>query len=131
MVGLALLCVATIPACDKRIPQEVTGTLSSDAGPLTDTPVRLYSSFRKCDGKFFEVRTNSNGAFRFNTESTRGGLSVVTQKIALCTERGGTWEPLWSTITGGGATRIVLNCKPPQGEGEFCDIKVTYGKADA
>lgn len=122
---LGWCCLLALGGCDKQVPQEITGTLVLATGPASETRLRLYESFEECSGNYIETRTDAAGAFKFNTESTRGGISVVTQTIALCTEDAGTWQPLWSIVTEGGAPEIVLTCKPPQGEGEYCDAYVT------
>ena len=129
VVGVSLL--VGLLSCDKQIPQRIIGTLSSNNGPSANVALRLYPSFRKCDGKFSESQTDSKGAFQFGTESTRGGVDVVVQEIALCAEQTGTWVPLWSTVIGGGAVQIDLTCKPRGLEEEFCELKARYSESDA
>ncbi len=125
-VALVPACVLALSACDKQVTTEVAGSLVSDSGPMADVPLRLYESYKACEGQSFETKTDTSGRFSFKTESTRGGISVVTQEIALCTQQSGEWKPLWSTITEGGAPKLVLTCKPPSGEDEFCDIRAVY-----
>jgi hypothetical protein len=125
--GIVLFC--GIAACNKTIPQTVTGTLSSNEGPVSNQTVRLYASHPGCEGEFVESKTDSSGVFRFATQSIRGGLAVVTQPIALCVENSGAWVPLWATIIGGGAHSLQLTCKPRTKEDpfvEFCEIKANY-----
>ena len=132
MVGIVLCCGIT--ACDKTIPQTFTGVLSSNSAPESNLSIRLYASHKKCEGEFLESKTDSSGVFSFSTHSVRGGLAVVTQSIALCVEKSGSWVPLWSTITGGGAHSLQLNCKPRPKEDpfvEFCEIKANYENKDA
>jgi hypothetical protein len=127
MAGIVLCC--SIAACNKTIPQTVSGVLSSNGGPESNLPLRLHASHKKCEGKFVESKTDSSGVFRFSTHSVRGGLAVVTQQIALCVEKPGAWVPLWSTIIGGGAHSLQLNCKPRLKEDpfvEFCEVKANY-----
>jgi hypothetical protein len=126
VLALGLLCAITLGACDKQVATEITGSLASEFGPMANIPVRLYESYKACDGEPLETKTDANGRFRFETESTRGGISVVTQEIALCTEQSGQWKPLWSTIIEGGAAKLVLSCKPQNDEGDFCDIQAAY-----
>ena len=122
------IVACVVSGCDKQIPQTVVGTINTAAGPASNIAVRLYPSFRTCEGQFLEGRTDASGRFSFFTESTRGGLSVVVQHLALCTEVAGKWQPLWSIVTGGGATRVVLNCQPQKNdEGENCESEFTYG----
>lgn len=121
----ALSFAVVLTGCDKQVPQEITGSISLGSGPMADTKLRLYASEKSCEGEYVESTTDTNGAFRFETESTRGGVGVVTQSIAICAEQSGDWKPLWSIVTGGGAPRIILTCKPTASEDEeFCDITV-------
>lgn len=118
-----------VVACDTQVPQVITGTLSLSEGPVANRTIRLYASYPLCQEAFVETRTDASGAFRFQTQSTKGGLSVVTQSIALCIERSGSWTPIWATILGGGAHRIDLTCKPVVGDepfAEFCEVKARY-----
>jgi hypothetical protein len=126
-IGMSLL----LGACDKQVQQTITGTLASSTGPTANMHLRLYESFKTCEGTFVEGRTDAQGAFKFRTVSTRGGISVVTQPIALCVEESGRWSPLWSTVTGGGAESMVLTCGPQavgresrSAADEFCDLMV-------
>jgi hypothetical protein len=122
-----VVAVAAVPigGCDTQVPQTVSGSLATPDGPAANQSLRLYDSFRTCEGHFVEARTNEAGEFRFHTSSTKGGISEVTQSLALCAERDGKWRPLWSTITGGGAAAVTLKCgssKPTRAE--FCEIKI-------
>jgi len=123
-----------VAACDQVLPQALTGTLHTTDGAWANQPLRLYASYPACDGAFVETRTDGNGAFRFATETTKGGLSVVTQSIALCVQKSGAWVPLWATIIGGGAKSITLTCRPPTGNdpfAEFCEVNADYSARDA
>ncbi len=126
-----LLFMPFLCACDTQVPQTINVRVSSDLGPITDMPLRLYESFRACEGTFVEGHTDEKGAFRFDTVTTRGGIAEVTQSIALCAEKSGRWEPLWSTITGGGAESMDLECGPNavarelrSAADEFCELTV-------
>jgi hypothetical protein len=111
--------------CDRQVPQTVSGSLASAEGPTVNLSLRLYESFEGCSGRYVETRTNDQGEFHFRTSSTKGGISEITQSIALCTEQNGQWIPLWSTITAGGATTITLRCAPPKSsDDEFCEMKI-------
>lgn len=119
-----------VAACDQDLPQVVTGTLHTTEGAWANQSLRLYASHPACDGAFVETRTDGNGAFRFATETTKGGLSVVTQSIALCIQKSGAWVPLWATIIGGGAKSMTLTCRPRTGNDpfvEFCEVNADYG----
>jgi len=119
-----------IAACDQQLPQVVTGSLRTADRAWATQSLRLYASHPACDGAFVETRTDANGTFRFTTETTMGGLSVVTQPIALCVEKSGAWVPLWATIIGGGAKSITLTCQPRTGNDpfvEFCELNADYG----
>ena len=96
--------------------------------------LRLYASYPNCEGEYIETETDDDGSFIFHTESTRGGLSVVTQSIALCVKEEGSWRPLWATITGGGAPTIKMTCQPVESDDpfeEFCDIESDYSDKNA
>jgi hypothetical protein len=111
--------------CDRQVQQTISGSFKGINGPNADLPLRLYESFEMCEGQYVETRTDELGAFRFRTTSTKGGISEVTQSIALCAERDGRWAPLWSTIIGGGAAAIALECGPPKSSsGEFCEMRI-------
>ena len=120
-----LLCASLVSGCDTQVAQVISGTLTSESGPVANSTLRLYDSFRTCEGAFVEGNTDQHGKFRFTTVSTKGGISVVTQSIALCSEQSGKWIPLWSTITGGGSEAIGLECKPRDSQDdEFCDMNI-------
>ena len=120
-----LLCASLVIGCDTQVAQVISGTLYSEDGPVANSSLRLYESFRTCEGNYVEGNTDQMGKFRFNAASTKGGISEVTQSIALCSERAEKWVPLWSTITGGGSEAIFLECKPRgTQDDEFCDMKV-------
>ena len=124
----ALSFALVLVGCDKQVPQEITGSIAFGSGAVANTKLRLYASEKTCEGQYVEAVTDATGGFRFQTESTRGGIGVVTQAIAICSEQSGDWKPVWSTITGGGAPRIILTCKPATDEEqEFCDVKVPSG----
>jgi hypothetical protein len=125
MANATLLCASLVGGCDTQVAQVISGTLASETGPVAGTRVRLYESFGTCEGTFVEANTNQQGAFRFSTVTTKGGIAEVTQSISLCTELSGRWTPLWSTITGGGSKAIVLECSPLSSQDdEFCDMKI-------
>ena len=120
-----LLSASLVTSCDIQVAQVISGRLASESGPVASLKLRLYESFRTCEGAFVEGSTDPQGAFRFNTVSTKGGIAVVTQSITLCSEQSGKWTPLWSTITGGGSKAIALECKPRGSQDdEFCDMKI-------
>ena len=122
-----------IASCDKQVDQIISGSIKLEKIQVIQKPVRIYSSYKKCEGNYMETMTDSNGAFTFNTTSTRGGLAVVTQSIALCISKENKWQPLWSTIVGGGANQIILNCTSvgKNSDEEFCDIKMNYNEKDS
>jgi len=126
-----LLCTLALAACDKQVAQKITGTLASESGPVANASLRLYRSYQSCNGDYAQAQTDASGRFLFSTESTKGGISVVTQEIALCTEQMGAWKPLWSTITEGGAPKLVITCKPKTVDEESCDIQAIYDTEDA
>jgi hypothetical protein len=130
-LALTIAAVAAV-GCDKLVSQDISGTLVLADGRGANLPLRLYESFEACEGRFVSGQTDGSGNFQFRTTTTLGGISVVTQSIALCTEREGKWAPLWSTITGGGAPNITLRCAPPKStEDEFCDMKIDYSGSAA
>lgn len=133
-MALSAACFAvSLSGCDKQIPQRVTGTLVGPSGPVSNVELRLYPSYQECSGTFIEAKTDDRGAFTFLTQSTQGGLSVVVQELALCTKDARGWAPLWSIITGGGATLVKLTCRSDEksADGEFCDSDFIYGASDA
>ena len=121
---MAALCAVLAAGCDRQVSQTISGSLATSDGPSANLPLRLYESFQTCEGQYVEARTNEIGAFQFRTSTTKGGISEVTQSIALCTNHDGQWAPLWSTITGGGSPAITLICGPPKSaDAEFCEMK--------
>jgi hypothetical protein len=123
--ALAMATVVTTGCADRQLPQTITGSLSTRDGSGANRSVRLYESYEKCEGNYVEARTNEAGEFKFQTTTWQGGISEVTQSVALCVERDGKWLPLWSTITGGGAEAITLVCKPAQSaDDEFCEMRM-------
>ena len=129
-----ILVALAIVACDKQVPQVITGTLALGEFPSGNMKLRLYASYPDCEGEYIETQTDKDGSFDFHTESTRGGLSVVTQSIALCVEEDGAWHPLWATITAGGAPSIRMKCQPVESDDpfeEFCDIETDYSDKNA
>ncbi len=130
-VALSIAASLGVSACDRDIPQTIVGTLASHEGPVAHQTLRLYASYPECDGTFLESTTDDAGRFRFTTRSTRGGMSVVTQSIALCTEVAGTWSPVWATVTGGGARTVNLTCMPRIPDDpfvKFCEVKADYSE---
>ena len=98
---------------------------------MANENLRYYASFKSCEGDYIDFTTDAGGRFRLQTESTQGGVGVVTQEIAICFEQVGKWYPLWSTVTGGGAPKIVLACAPPQDpDTELCELTIP-GASDA
>ena len=107
----------------------ISGTLSMDGTPSANVELRLYASYPECEGVYIQSKTDSNGSFLFRTESTKGGISEVTQLIALCVEKDGSWRPLWAPIIGGGASSIKMTCKPEKRDDpfdKFCTLDVDY-----
>jgi hypothetical protein len=130
VAALIVVACAGLSGCDEQIPQLVTGSLSLKEGPVANRALRLYASHPNCEGTFAEARTDANGRFNFRTESTRGGVSVVVQPMALCVEHSGRWTPLWATLIGGGANRITLMCRPHDTNDpfdQFCVVDAQYG----
>ena len=125
LTPVAAVAAVSIGGCDTQVPQTISGSLATPEGPAENQSLRLYESFQTCEGHFVEARTNEVGEFQFRTSSTKGGISEVTQTLALCAERDGNWSPLWSTITGGGAAAVTLQCgSPKSSEDEFCEMKI-------
>lgn len=122
-----LLCFA---ACDMQVPQEVVGTLIIGDAPATNVEVHLYAA-EACEGAAMRASTNTGGEFRFTTESTRGGIGVVTQSLTLCVSNGAGEEKLWSSTHGGGAGRITLTCHLSPAEKKGCNDAFRYGNKDA
>ena len=130
IAALALSGSAALSGCDEQVPQLVTGSLLLKEGIAANRAIRLYASYPNCDGAFVESRTDAEGRFNLRTESTRGGVSVVTQPMALCVEQSGKWAPVWSTIMGGGAKRVTLTCRPHDTKDpfdEYCKVHAQYG----
>jgi hypothetical protein len=123
--AFAAASVLTTGCADHQLPQTITGSLELPDSSSANLSLRLYDSFEKCEGSYVEAPTNEAGEFKFQTTTWKGGISEVTQSIALCIQRDGKWTPLWSTITGGGSAAITLVCKPAQSaDDEFCDMKI-------
>lgn len=55
---------------------------------------------------------------------------MVVQRLALRSEQSGVWTPMWSTVIGGGATSITLNCKTPVADEEFREMRIRYEPLD-
>ena len=53
-----------------------------------------------------------NGMWIFRISSTRGGVGVVTQELALCYQGDqGSATKMWHSLHGGGAPLLVLSCE--------------------
>jgi hypothetical protein len=126
-IAAALLLLS---ACDTQVLQEVVGTVSTGSEPAASLELRLYSA-ETCDGPVLATTTDEHGDFRLQTESTRGGVGVVTQSLTLCVNEGSKLKVLWSSTHGGGASRISLTCDTTASEGKACSDVFRYGDRDA
>jgi len=99
--------VLVVAGCDESVPQQVLVDVAAWKG--APEVLRLHET-AECKGPFQEQTRSAEMAFKFETVSTRGGVGVVTQDLALCYLAGSGWRSVWSSRHGGGAIRIVLRC---------------------
>lgn len=129
------LCIAIVLAllsgCDQRVDQVV---IVGVEGATSLEHVRLGSS-AACERAGQLRGTIGSGLIVFETSSIRGGLSAVTQDLAICSVReDAPGRPLWVGLTGGGADVLVLSCREglkwqcqvyqPGGGGSWVDVTV-------
>lgn len=104
---LLLFLLLSLVGCDREIPQQVIVRLPAEVAHSAE--VVLFDSL-ECSGEAVALSANDPGVLRFKTESTRGGVGVVTQELSLCIRANGDWTRLWSSRHGGGATLIEVSC---------------------
>lgn len=104
---LAAAIVLATTGCDEVVPQQVIVNVAGwrNAPKL----LRLHEA-TECTGAYIEEARSAEMEFKFDTASTRGGVGVVTQDVALCYSTDKDWRLLWSSRHGGGAKRIVVKC---------------------
>lgn len=107
IISIIFIVTLAMSSCDQTVPQQVIVNVASWEG--APKLLRLYGRV-KCNGPYKEQARSTDLTFTFDTESTRGGVGVVTQDLALCYQAGSIWLPLWSSRHGGGAIRIVVEC---------------------
>ena len=127
---IAVVAVLCLVGCDAQVPQEIVGTLAVGDQPAANQDLWLYPA-ETCEGAAIQARTDASGTFRFSTESTRGGIGVVTQSLSLCIGDGAVREKLWSSTHGGGAGRITLTCYLAPADRKGCSDAFRYGDKDA
>lgn len=128
LVGVAGFLL--LAACDSQVPQDVVGTLSNGSEPAARVEVHLHLA-ETCDGPAEHTTTDESGGFSFKTESTSGGIGVVTQSLTLCINDPSGQKMLWSSTHGGGASRITLKCNLTGRERKACSDVFRYGDKDA
>lgn len=104
---LAAAIVLVMVGCDEVIPQQVIVNVAGWRG--APKLLRLHEA-TECTGPYREATRSAEMGFKFDTASTRGGIGVVTQDVALCYSTDADWRLLWSSRHGGGAKRIVVKC---------------------
>lgn len=105
-LGVMALILSAV-GCDKQIAQKVTVNVRDwTASPES---MRLHAAIG-CTGDYIEAARSEDKTFTFATSSTRGGIGVVTQEVALCFPSDHEWRQLWSSRHGGGAKEILIKC---------------------
>lgn len=114
----AIFTVSTLLGCDTQVPQTVV-VRANFAGANPESFWLVESD--RCDEEPINARWYRRELWIFGLSSTRGGLGVVTQELALCYKGSGT-SPIvaWHGLHGGGAPLIVLSCD--EGEGKPCAL---------
>lgn len=104
----AALALPLLAACDRQIPQTVIARANVESAGLDS--VWLVES-DQCAGERIGPGWYRDGLWIFRLSTTRGGLGVVTQELALCVD-GATAPPtkVWHSVHGGGAPLLVLSC---------------------
>ncbi len=108
---LALAAAFALPllaACDQQISQTVVVRANVKSG---DGDSLWLVEDNQCIGNRMKAGWYRDGLWIFRLSTTRGGLSVVTQELALCVN-GATAPPtkVWHSLHGGGASLLVLSC---------------------
>ena len=110
IVFVALLVVLAA-GCDSEVPQTVvvrSDVIAPDLGSM------YLVEGRECSGKRTTPGWYRNGLWIFRLTSTRGGVGVVTQELALCYQvADASPVKLWDILHGGGAPLLVLSCDGP------------------
>lgn len=109
--SILIVVLIVVAGCDRRIQQVVLVDVSDwHEGPKA---FRLHSIV-DCSGEFLQAIRLSRTKFEFRTDSTKGGIGVVTQELSLCYEVEGRWNQVWWSRHGGGARQIKIWCEGPE-----------------
>ncbi len=108
----ALIATALMPlltACDSQVSQTVV-VQANIANPAMNSLWLVEAD--QCTGKQIRPELYRNGLWIFSLSSTRGGIGVVTQELALCHQGAASSPPtkIWHILHGGGAPFIILSC---------------------
>lgn len=101
-----LLMICFLGACDVQVPQEIYIDMGDS---IVGAEVSVFPG-ASCDGEALQGAGGTEGSWRFETDSTRGGVGVVTQQLTVCLKGGEASRIIWTSLHGGGARRINLIC---------------------
>jgi len=105
---LILVTCAALSGCDKAIQQ----TIVARANLTSPTATSMWlSESENCNTERILAHEYRDGLWIFALSSTRGGVGVVTQELALCTiGTDDTSKKIWHSIHGGGVPLLVISC---------------------
>jgi hypothetical protein len=105
----AFLAPLSLAGCDRQVPQTVV-VRASLPDPRLDSVWLVEGN--ECEGARIRSGWYRDGLWIFRLSSTRGGVGVVTQELALCQQNAGAPSiKAWHSVHGGGAPLIVLSCR--------------------
>ena len=111
--------VLLLGACDRQVPQTVV--VRADVSNATLDSLWLVED-DMCGSARITPGWYRDGLWIFSLSSTRGGVGVVTQELALCYQNAGAPPTkAWHSVHGGGAPLIVLSCGNPESCGLYMD----------
>ena len=107
-VIIIFLILSILQGCDRQIEQTVVVRANLESASLNSL---WLVETDDCGSAPIRADWYRDGLWIFRASSTRGGVGVVTQELALCINDGHSSNTrVWHSIHGGGAPLIVLSC---------------------
>lgn len=106
-LAVAALALPLLAACDRQISQTVIVRANLENAGLDSL---WLAEADQCSGERIKPGWYRDGLWIFRLLSTRGGVGVVTQELALCVNGAAQPTKAWHSVHGGGAPLLVLSC---------------------